>query len=246
MLIAITALLVPAAAAVGVLRRWRICLSSLAALFVLLAIIEGTAIDPLLGLAQAVAGGTAVAILFVSARQAFSNTRLPEIHRHLPTWEYLFESVVAAVAAIGALFFARVHPLFGLSGPVTFAWAWLGLSGLFMAILAANVFELGLGLLILCAGLDLLVLATSLSSSWAGLAILEMSPIGIAVLVGLLGLRLSQLGHSLTLDALKEKAPFVVGQGGPIRVKVRRRHNPLRKAGAVPEVAAWPAASGRR
>ena len=222
MLIAASVLLIPVAVGVGVARRWRRCLLSLLGLFLLVGIIEGATVRPVLGLAKFLAGATAVAVLYVSAREAFSETRVSEIHGKLPRWEYLFESVAAVVAALGTGLFARAHPLFGLSAPVTFAWAWLGLVGLIMIVLATNILEVGVGLLVFFSGLDLLVFATSLAGWWAALMVVELVPIAIAFLIGLLSLELSRLGHSLRLDALEDKAPFVVGQQAPVRIKVRR------------------------
>lgn len=223
MLIVASALLIPVAALVAVLRQWRLCLYSLGFLFFLVGIIESLTINPVLGLAKLIAGATAVSILYLSAREAFSETHNPEIHGTLPRWEYLFESVVAAVAAVGVALFSRVHPLFGLPGAVTFAWAWLGLVGLIMIVLATNILEVGVGLLVFFSGLDLLVFSTSLTDWWAPLMIVSLVPIAIAFLVGMLGLELSRQGHSLRLDILEEKAPFVVGQSSPVRIKVRRQ-----------------------
>ncbi|MDE3077098.1 MAG: hypothetical protein KGJ86_16910 [Chloroflexota bacterium] len=225
MLIVLSAILIPTAALIAVLRQWRLCLYCLGLLFLLVGGIESLTIHPLLGLSKMVAGITAVVVLFISAQEAFSETHLAEIHGTLPRWEYLFETVAASVAAVGTILFARSHPLFGLSGPVTFAWTWLGLVGLIMIVLATNILEVGVGLLVFFSGLDLLVFATSLTDWWAALMVLRLAPIAIAFLVGLLGLELSQQGHSLRLDALKEKAPFVLGQTTPIRIKVRRRRS---------------------
>src|SRR5690349_4676869 len=123
MLTAAAVLLVPAAAFVGVLRQWRLCLYSLAALFLLVAIIQGTAISRLIAGCQIVVGATAIAVMYLCGRQIFSETQQALIvHGRLPAWEYLFETMVAAVGAVGAALFARAHPLFGLPGPVTFAW----------------------------------------------------------------------------------------------------------------------------
>ncbi|MGH2468845.1 MAG: hypothetical protein ACRDGF_02135, partial [Chloroflexota bacterium] len=82
--------------------------------------------------------------------------------------------------------------------------------------------EVGVGLLVFFSGLDLLVFATSLAAWWAALMVVGLVPIAIAFLIGLLSLELSRLGHSLRLDALEEKAPFVVGHPAPVRIKVRR------------------------
>jgi hypothetical protein len=206
-----------------VLREWKWCLYSLGALFLLAGLVEVLAISWEIGLAAIVAGLTAVTILFVAARSAFSETKDPEIHGSLPTWEYLFETIVAGVAATGAIFFARAHPLFGLSEPVTFAWVWLGLAGLFMIVLATNTLEISLGILVLFSGVNMVVFATSLSESPLGVFFLELAPIGLALLLGLLTVRLSRLGHSLKLSVLKEKAPFMISSTTPVRIKVRRR-----------------------
>src|SRR5438067_882257 len=142
MLTLVSILLVPVAALVGVLRQWRLCLCSLAGLYILVALIDGLAVSWLMAVCQLVIGGTALGVFYLCGRQIFSETHQTLlIHGRLPAWEYLFETVVAAVGAVGAALFARAHPLFALPGPVSFAWAWLGLAGLFMVMLAGNILE---------------------------------------------------------------------------------------------------------
>jgi len=220
-------LLVPAAACVGVLRQWRACLLSLGLLYILLALMEGLAIGPRIAVSQLIVGLTTLAVVSLSARQIFAETQSYVIHGRLPGWEYLFESLVAAVAAVGAALFARAHPLFSLPGPVSFAWTWLGLAGLFMVVLASNIIEVGLGLLVFDAGLNLLILSTSAGEWWLSLIIVQVIPIALALLIAIAGIRLSHLGHGVSLDVLKEKAPFVMGHTGPVRIRVRRRNQAL-------------------
>src|SRR5581483_10321196 len=141
-------MLVPTAALVGVLRQWRLCLYSLGVLYLLVAVIEAITLNWALAGSQLVVGATTLAITFLAGRQIFEETHAQVIHGRLPAWEYLFEIVVAAVGAVGAALFARAHPLFGLPGSVSFAWTWLGLAGLFMVVLASNIMEVGLGLLV--------------------------------------------------------------------------------------------------
>ena len=216
-------LLVPAAAFVGVLRQWRLCLGSLAALFLLVAVVQAAAISPLLAGCQVVVGATAITVMYLCGRQIFSETHQALIvHGRLPAWEYLFETIVAAVGAVGAGLFARAHPLFGLPGPVTFAWTWLGVAGLFMVVLAGNILEVGLGLMVFATGLNLLIVATSLANWWPALLVVQLSPIALALLVSVAGVRLSHFGHGVALDLLLEKAPFVVAQTRPVRIRVRR------------------------
>lgn len=219
-------LLVPAAACVGVLRQWRWCLWSLGALYLLVSVLEMLTIAPLQGLCQIVAGATALGVVFLGANQIFAETHTYVIHGRLPGWEYLFESVVAAVAAVGAALFAHAHPLFGLEAPVSFAWAWLGLAGLFMVVLASNILEVTVGLLVLDAGLNLLILSTGTADWWLALLVAQLLPIALALLMSVAGIRLSHFGHAVTLDVLLDKAPFVVSHSGPIRIKVRRRTAP--------------------
>ncbi len=223
MLIAASVLLVPAAAFVGVLRRWRLCLISLGLLYALVATIEGLSIGPVFALSQVVAGATTLIILFTSARQVFSETHTYVIHGRLPAWEYLFETVVAAVGAVGAGLFARAHPLFGLAGPVSFSWAWLGLAGLFMIVLASNVLEVTLGLLVFDAGLNLLVLTTSAAEWWLALMVVQTLPIALALALSITSLKLSHAGQGVGLDVLREKAPFVMAGARPVRIRVRAR-----------------------
>ncbi|HEX6511856.1 MAG TPA: hypothetical protein VF157_06135 [Chloroflexota bacterium] len=216
-------LLVPAAACVGVLRQWRRCLYSLGALLFLVALIQGLAINPWLAACQAVGGATALGVLYLGGGQVFSETHQPlVIHGRLPAWEYLFETIVAAVGAVGAALFARAHPLFALPGPVTFAWSWLGLAGLFMIVLAGNVLEVGLGLLVFATGLNLLIVAASLAVWWPALLVIQLLPIALALLTSVAGVRLSHFGHGVGLDLLLEKAPFVVARARPVRIRVRR------------------------
>jgi hypothetical protein len=216
-------LLVPAAALVGVLRQWRLCLFSLGALFMLVAILQAAAISPLIAGCQIVVGGTALGIMYLCGRQIFSETQQALIvHSRLPAWEYLFETIVAGVGAVGAALFARAHPLFGLPGQVTFAWAWLGVAGLFMVVLASNILEVGLGLMVFATGLNLLIVATSLASWWPALLVVELAPIALSLLVSVAGVRLSHFGHGVALDLLLDKAPFVVSQTRPVRIRVRR------------------------
>lgn len=223
MLTAAAILLVPAAALVGVLRQWRRCLFSLAALFVLVAIVL-LAINPFIAACQIVSGATALAVMFLCGRQIFSETHQALlVHGRLPAWEYLFESIVAAVAAVGAALFARAHPLFGLPGPVTFAWTWLGLVGLFMVVLAGNILEVGLGLVVFATGLNLLIVATSLASWWPALLLVQLLPIAVALLISVAGIRLSHFGHGVGLELLLDKAPFVMASAKPVRIHVRRR-----------------------
>jgi hypothetical protein len=129
---------------------------------------------------------------------------------------------VAAVGAVGAALFSRAHPLFGLPGPVTFAWAWLGLAGLFMIVLAGNILEVGLGLLVFATGLNLLIVATSLAAWWPALLVVQLLPIALALLVSVAGMRLSHFGHGVSLDLLLDKAPFVMARAKPVRIRVRR------------------------
>jgi len=225
-------LLVPAAAGVGVLRQWRLCLYSLGLLYLLAAIMQGLAVSPIVAVCQIVIGATALAVVYLGAQHIFSETHAYVIHGRLPAWEYLFETVVAAVAAVGAALFARAHPLFGLPGPVSFAWAWLGLAGLFMVVLANNIIEVVLGLLVFDAGLNLLVVSTSLTDWWLALVIVQVLPLALALLMSIAGIRLSHLGHGVMLDVLNEKAPFVVSRAGPVRIRVRRKEAtvPIRRS----------------
>jgi hypothetical protein len=223
MLMAAALLLVPAAALIGVLRQWRRCLLSLGALFILVAVVL-QAVDPTIALCQLISGATTLAVMFLCGRQIFSETHQTLlVHNRLPTWEYLFESIVAAVAAVGAALFARAHPLFGLPGPVTFSWAWLGLAGLFMIVLAANILEVGLGLVVFATGLNLLIVATSLAVWWPALVAVQLMPIAVALLISVAGIRLSHFGHGVGLDLLLDKAPFVMAAARPVRIQVRRR-----------------------
>jgi hypothetical protein len=223
MLTAAAVLLVPTAVFVGVLRQWRRCLASLALLFLLAAVLEAAAISPLIAACQAVVGATAIGVMYLCGQQIFSETHETLIvHGRLPAWEYLFETIVVAVGAIGAALFARAHPLFGLPGPVTFGWTWLGVAGLFMVVLAGNILEVGLGLMVFSTGLNLLIVATSLASWWPALLVVELTPIAIALLVSVAGVRLSHFGHGVGLELLLEKAPFVVSRSRPVRIRVRR------------------------
>jgi len=216
-------LLVPAAAFVGVLRQWRLCLYGLGLLLLLVAIIDGLAISPLIAGCQIVGGATALAVMYLCGGQIFSETQQPlVVHGRLPAWEYLFETIVAAVGAVGAALFSRAHPLFGLPGPVTFAWAWLGLAGLFMIVLAGNILEVGLGLLVFATGLNLLIVATSLADWWPALLVVQLLPIAVSLLVSVAGMRLSHFGHGVGLDLLLDKAPFVMAGAKPVRIRVRR------------------------
>ena len=216
-------LLVPAAAFVAVLRQWRLCLYGLGVLIVLVSLIEALAISPLIAACQLVSGATALAVLYLCGGQIFSETHQPlVVHGRLPAWEYLFETLVAAVGAVGAALFSRAHPLFGLPGPVTFSWAWLGLAGLFMIVLAGNVLEVGLGLLVFATGLNLLIVATSLAGWWPALLVVELLPIPLALLVSMAGVRLSHFGNGVGLDLLLDKAPFVMAGAKPVRIRVRR------------------------
>ncbi len=216
-------LLVPTAALVGVLRQWRLCLYSLALLFLMVGGIEAMAISPLLAACQIVVGATALGVLYLCGQQIFTEIQQPlVVHGRLPAWEYLFETIVTAVAAVGAALFARAHPLFGLSGPVTFAWAWLGLAGAFMVVLAGNILEVGLGLVVFASGLNLLVVATSPGEWWPALLLMQLLPIALALLVSLAGIRLSHFGHGVGLELLLDKAPFVMARARPVRIRVRR------------------------
>ena len=216
-------LLVPAAAFVAVFRQWRLCLYGLGLLIVLVTLIEALAIGPVIAGCQIVAGSTALAVMYLCGGQIFSETQQPlVVHGRLPAWEYLFETIVAAVGAVGAALFSRAHPLFGLPGPVTFAWAWLGLAGLFMIVLAGNILEVGLGLLVFATGLNLLIVATALAAWWPALLVVELLPIGLALLVSVAGVRLSHFGHGVGLDLLLDKAPFVMARAKPVRIRVRR------------------------
>ncbi|HEU0169645.1 MAG TPA: hypothetical protein VFS62_17870 [Chloroflexota bacterium] len=223
MLLALSVLLVPAAAFTGVLRQWRLCLASLGVLYLLVGAIEGVSVSPVIGVCQLIVGGTALAVLFLGAQQIFSQTNDPMIHGRLPAWEYAFETVVAVVAAVGAALFAHAHPLFGLAAPISFAWAWLGLAGLFMVVLATNILEQTLGLLVFVTGMNLLILATSAGDWWLALVVVQLLPIALALLMSVAGIRLSHFGHAVTLDVLMDKAPFVVSRAGPVRIRVRRR-----------------------
>ena len=226
MLTAAAILLVPAAVFVGVLRQWRLCLYGLGLLFAMVAIIDGVAISPLIAGCQIAAGATALAVMYLCGGQIFSETQQPlVVHGRLPAWEYLFETIVAVVGAVGAALFARAHPLFGLPGPVTFAWAWLGLAGLFMIVLASNILEAGLGLLVFATGLNLLIVATSLAAWWPALLVVQLLPIMLALLVSVAGMRLSHFGHGVGLDLLLDKAPFVMARAKPVRIRVRRGSN---------------------
>src|SRR5579862_541093 len=230
-------LLVPTAALVGVLRDWRLCLYSLAVLYLLVALIEALAISPLMAGCQLAIGGTTLAVVYLCGRQIFCEThRALVIHGRLPAWEYLFETVVAAVAAVGAALFARAHPLFALPGGMSFAWAWLGLAGLFMIVLAGNILEMGLGLLVFDTGLNLLILSTSLADWWLAILIVELLPIALALLLAVAGIRLSHFGQGVGLDLLLEKAPFVMAKAKPVHIRVRRRSasaQPLRSTARI-------------
>jgi hypothetical protein len=163
-------------------------------------------------------------VIYLSGRQIFTETQQAVVvHGRLPPWEYLFETVVAAVGAVGAALFARAHPLFALPGPVSFAWAWLGLAGLFMIVLAGNILEVGLGLLVFDTGLNLLIVATSMTDWWLAMLVVQLLPIALALLLGVAGIRLSHFGHGVSLDLLLEKAPFVMARARPVRIRVRRR-----------------------
>jgi hypothetical protein len=221
-LTAVSVLLVPAAVLVAVLRQWRRCLYALGVLYVLVALIEARTLGLALAGSQLVVGATALAVVFLAGRQIFRESRSQVIHGRLPAWEYLFETVVAGVGAVGAGLFARAHPLFALSGSVSFAWAWLGLAGLFMVVLASNILEVGIGLLVFDAGLNLLIVSTSSGEWWLALLVVQVLPIGLALLVSVAGIRLAHLGHGVGLDLLQEKAPFVVARSGPVRIPVRR------------------------
>jgi hypothetical protein len=217
-------LLIPTAALVGVLRQWRWCLYSLASLYLLVTIIDGLAISWLIAGSQLIVGLTALGLIYLCGRQIFSEThQTVVVHGRLPAWEYLFETVVAGVAAVGAALFARAHPLFALPGPVSFAWAWLGLAGLFMVVLAGNILEVGLGLLVFDTGLNLLIVSTSLTDWWLALLVVQVLPIALALLLAVAGIRLSHYGHGVTLDLLLEKAPFVMARARPVRFRVRGR-----------------------
>lgn len=217
-------LLIPTAALVGVLRQWRLCLYSLASLYVLVTIIDGLAISWLIAACQLAIGATALGVIYLCGRQIFSETQhAVTVHGRLPAWEYLFETVVAAVAAVGAALFARAHPLFALPGAVSFAWAWLGLAGLFMVVLAGNILEVGLGLLVFDTGLNLLIVSTSMADWWLALLVAQVLPIALALLLAIAGIRLSHFGHGVSLDLLLEKAPFVMARARPVRIRVRRR-----------------------
>ncbi len=216
-------LLVPAAAFVGVLRQWRVCLLSLGVLFLLVAAIDALAVSPIMAACQVVIGATALGLMYLCGQQIFSETHEAlVVHGRLPAWEYLFETIVALVAAVGAWLFSRAHPLFGLPGPVTFAWAWLGLAGAFMVVLAGNVLEVGLGLVVFATGLNLLVISASPAEWWAGLLMVQLLPIALALLVSLAGIRLSHFGHGVALELLRDKAPFVMARARPVRIRVRR------------------------
>ncbi|HLG74036.1 MAG TPA: hypothetical protein VK009_26755 [Chloroflexota bacterium] len=223
MLIAAAVLLVPAAAFIGVFRQWRRCLLSLGALFLLVGIVL-MVVNPTIAVCQMISGATALAVMFLCGRQIFSETHQAlVVHNRLPAWEYLFESIVAAVAAVGAALFARAHPLFGLPGPVTFSWVWLGLAGLFMVVLAGNILEVGLGLVVFATGLNLLIVATSLATWWPALLAVQLVPIAVALLTSVAGIRLSHFGHGVGLDLLLDKAPFVMASARPVRIQVRSR-----------------------
>jgi len=216
-------LLVPSAAFVAVLRQWRVCLASLAALFLLVTLIDGLAVGALTAACQLVVGATALGVLYLGGQQIFAETHEAlVVHSRLPTWEYLFESVVAAVGAVGAWLFSRAHPLFGLPGPVTFAWAWLGLAGAFMVVLAGNIVEVGLGLVVFSTGLSLLVMAAAPTAWWPALMLVQLLPLALALMVSLAGIRLSHFGHGVGLELLLEKAPFVMARARPVRIRVRR------------------------
>jgi hypothetical protein len=224
MLTLASVLLVPTAALVGVLRQWRWCLYGLAGLYLLVTLVDGLAISWLMAACQLVIGVTALGVVYLCGKQIFSETQQTVVvHGRLPAWEYLFESVVAAVGAVGAALFARAHPLFALPGPVTFAWAWLGLAGLFMVVLAGNILEVGLGLLVFDTGLNLLIVSTSLADWWLALLVVQVLPIALALLLAVAGIRLSHFGHGVGLDLLLEKAPFVMARARPVRIRVRRR-----------------------
>ena len=233
MLLALSVLLVPAAAFTGVLRQWRLCLASLGVLYVLAAGVEFASISAVIGVCQLVVGATTLGILFLGAQQIFAETHDQVIHGRLPAWEYSFETVVAVVAAVGAALFARAHPLFGLAGPISFAWAWLGLAGLFMVVLATNILEQTLGLLVFVTGMNLLILATAAGDWWLALLVVQLLPIALALLMSVAGIRLSHFGHAVTLDVLMDKAPFLVSRAGPVRIRVRRRNasaTPVRRS----------------
>jgi hypothetical protein len=72
------------------------------------------------------------------------------------------------------------------------------------------------------AGLNLLIVSTSSGEWWLALLVVQVLPIGLALLVSVAGIRLAHLGHGVGLDLLQEKAPFVVARSGPVRIPVRR------------------------
>jgi multisubunit Na+/H+ antiporter MnhC subunit len=100
------------------------------------------------------------------------------------------------LAALASLSLPRLYPI-GQSYAIDFAWYWLGLTGLFTLVTAADLLKIGLGLLLCAESVDLLYTAISSTVQVFPLALLSLMTIvlalAIAYLSGLLYGRLKTL-----------------------------------------------------
>lgn len=187
--------LVITAALIVLVADWRPALLSLALHYVLLGLLLTNLVPASIALVRVVAGGLAVAILYLSMRNRveqdkviFRHTRheLPETvsprSRQVFVIGFPFRFVAVAFVTISIMGIASSMAFFGLPAYVFFASVWLMAIGLLTAILARDTLRLGLGILLFSGGFS--VLDTAVEGSLFLYGLVNIADLLIALAVG--------------------------------------------------------------
>jgi hypothetical protein len=139
---------------------WRVALGSLWAVHALIGLWLALVVTPEVAMAKIITGTTICALLWPSLRALFAGSqearrnarRALDLSGPQNTDEpfMLFGALLAAAAAIAL---SQAFPL--VEGANNFAWYWLTLLGLLLAVLSRDVVRVGLGLLLLVNAVDL-------------------------------------------------------------------------------------------
>lgn len=194
--------LVVAAALLALVPDWRVALVSLWAVHALVALMLYRETTVAVAAAKLVTGTTVCLLLLPSIRALFGSTFRARraAHRVIGqlaqrSTDEFFRAATVLVVAGAALALARTHPL--VEGKDNFAWAWLVLLGLAMVLLARDIVRVGLGLLLLINGIDLLDTQVAQGQGLLSVAARSTLAVVLALVLGLCWTSLQAQGGRL-------------------------------------------------
>lgn len=158
--LAILISLVLVASILSVSVSWRVALTSLWGVYLLVSVWLSLMVTPEVALAKAITGTTVCALLQPNLRALFggSHEALRQTQRVLDAsgtrrLDEPFMLLGALLAAAAAIALSQAFPL--VEGANNFAWYWLALLGLLLVVLSRDIVRVGLGLLLLVNAVDL-------------------------------------------------------------------------------------------